>query len=68
MSCIDLALVSNLSQVRKCAHAPLTDYDHGHSGLHVSMSWKDVRRPTVNGNGRELSGNMPRLILQKHVL
>ena len=53
MSCIDLALVSNLSQLRKCeVIPPLTDYDHGHSGLWVSMSWKDVKRPAVNGYGK----------------
>ena len=53
VSCIDLALVSNLSQLRKCeVIPPLTDYDHGHSGLQISISWKDVRRPAVNGNGK----------------
>ena len=36
VSCIDLALVSNLSQLKKCEIIPpLTDYDHGHSGLQV---------------------------------
>ena len=43
VSCIDLALVSNMSQLRKCeVIPPLTDYDHGHSGLQVSMSWKEI--------------------------
>ena len=60
VSCIDLALVSNLTQLRKCeVIPPLTDYDHGHSGLQISISWKDVRRPAVNGNGKRTIWKCP---------
>jgi len=55
VSCIDLALVSNLSQPKKCEIIPPltdTDYDHGHSGLQVNLSWKDAKRCTINGNGK----------------
>ena len=53
ISCIDLALVSNLSQLKKCEIIPpLTEYNHGHSGLQLSIIWKPTRRSTINASGR----------------
>ena len=59
----DLALFSNLSQLRKCELIPpLADYnyDHGHSGLQAGRMSGDLLLIEME---RELSGNMPRLTL-----
>ena len=58
VSCIDLALVSNLLPAEEII-PPLTDYDHGHSGLQVTISWKDAKRCKLRA--AELAEDMSRI-------